>query len=92
MADNSLIVLEIRNTEVAQHRGAFKASAFIQRDNLRTIFTLRQLTGICHHDGWTRVTFRSQLGQEYIVEFTAVNALNEQHRVTVGRLLELPLR
>jgi hypothetical protein len=24
MADNGLIVLEIRNTEVAQHRGAFK--------------------------------------------------------------------
>ena len=91
MADNGLIVLEIRNAEVTQHRGAFETGAFVQRHDLRTIFALSKLTGVGNHHRRTRVTFRTQLRQENIVEFAAVNALNKQHGVPVGCLLELPL-
>ena len=49
MANDGLVVLKIGNTEVAQHSRAFETRSFVQRDNLRAVFTLRQLTGVGHH-------------------------------------------
>ncbi len=89
VADNGLIVIEVGDAEVAQHRGAFKAGALIEGHHLRTVFLLRQLAGIRHHHGGARVAFRAQLGKEDVMEAVAVHALDKHDRVTIAGLLEL---
>ena len=92
MTNDGLVVLEICDTEVTQHSRAFETRSFVQRDNLRAVFTLRQLTGIRHYHRRARVTFRAQLSKKHVIEAAAIDAFDKQHGVTVGRLLELPLR
>ena len=92
VTDNRLIVLEVSNTEITQQCGAFKAGAFVQRDHLRTVAHLRQMSGIGDHHRRTGVTFRANLCEEHILEIATVNAFNKQYRAAIGGLLELPLR
>ena len=91
VADNSLIVIEVGNAEVAQHRGAFKAGALVEGHHLRAVFLLRQLAGIRHHHRGARIAFRTQLGKEDVMEAVAVDAFDKHHRVTIAGLLELAL-
>ncbi len=91
MANYRLVVFEVGNTEIAQHRRALKTRPLSHSDHLGSVFFLRQFAGIRHYNGRTRVALRPQLRQEYVAKAVAVHVFDKQHRAAVAGLLELAL-